>query len=339
MNRNTFLVICFISVTIAASARADDAATISILDNASDHTIMPVGVEKFEMLAKAGVDIKNAVEGQGNNVTSIAYDDNGRIANIVFANGDKVSYSYQFDEEGSLSTCNMAFTKGDGGETRNITVTNSDLNGDGKLTNDDKEIIIVIKPDAKNPPAPSVKRSNPIESIARTPARFDFDAIMNGLERAHKEKKDGYRSYMKDSDSYYEKTLQALIARRDNMESEQIGLGIETPKTVKGKVFGKEDRTVIEDAVKNIRREVERASGERTVAREFLILEDSYRVGILDPSKAVYDGRVKKAQEYLSGVIDELAASNLTLYMKKKNDKIEVVINLPQINEEPQETK
>jgi len=171
-----------------------------------------------------------------------------------------------------------------------------------------------------------------LEGIAHEP--IDFEKFLDAFRDVDEDLRKARDEYMEETEPYYEKMLEELTAKVDSLESEGIDL-----KPYFSRGLGSNDtkegikRSLINEAVAEIA-EAAKQEDVKPVAEDLISLEERYSEEFLRLSMDNYENKTEKILEYIQGIIDELLTSKLAIYMNKKKEKIDVIINLPELEEE-----
>lgn len=305
----------------------DETITEDMVHQPGNSIVMPATPDSFHESAQSEIDKKNELAPSGNSETDgaiVDYNEDGTISSALFADGTKVEYSYEREENGEIKEClidagktQMVFTTGEKKDTVNVAISQKQGKPGEKETA--PKIIIYY-------PENTVK----LEDVARKPVKFDVREIDKAMARASRMEKAALNAYLGKTAQYYEKVGAEL--RRNIKELAQPGVKIENTaeKIPAGGALTPEERKAIDEAVARIRAKAGRDGSEEALA-EFLSFEDSLRRGILAPEKAAYDKKIESAVRYIDGMIDKLINSRLALYLNIDKDKIDAVISLPEL--------
>lgn len=275
------------------------------------------------------IDMQNDLEFFNQDIRMINYNENGLIESVKYDDFE-VKYSYEYNDDGTLKACIL--------ETEDVTIVIRSTSENSKLGPGENPFIIEIyieneneEPEPSSPlssgggnePEPAVTISYPapditLEDIATKPIKFDFKEIKNAVTKVREEKEAAYEEYIKNTELYYEKVYSELKTKFGffkGAENENLNVV--------------EKRELIDNAVAEIRSEQEVTGDENEVIREFLVFEEQLRAEYLLPGKEIYDKKIEKALEYVDAMIDKLLTSKLALYLNKKEDKLDAIINLP----------
>lgn len=294
----------------------------------SQDKILPAVTEKFVQNMEEALGIKNIAEIFNQDSIFVKYDREGRIEEVYLKDGRTITYSYEYDDEGNLSSVKLTSGsltldfrapgyKPGKPDTPGPDTPGPDTTGSGKGS-DDKPIIIIVPPSL-------------LEQIAHTPIDFDFDKIKDGFNKASKEKGKAYEEYMKKTAPYYENVLNELHAGAAAMEAEGVKSAVFVKDINPDGSIDAEQRERVDEAVQDIRRRAEERRGAAMQAERFLAVEKIYADVFLGPNRAIYEDKIKKAMDYVNAIIDTVIKSNLAVYLNIKKDKIEAIVNLPEI--------
>jgi len=359
-----------ISITFALSALAW-AETGETRDNSQleQTNIIP---ESYVTSEGAIVDIQRMIEIENFNlfnsgITETHHNASGWLQEVIYAGGTIARYSY-VEDNGELVTCQieiggilLTIAKGyenpdgsyriktsdgyrslpDSAQAANsygsddvyfliMEETPDDTASEGDETDDDKEpadpIIVVL-------PGPIGEEA--LDSASRDPLDHDFIArIKDAMKNLAEDRRAAYDEYTKNTEPYYKKTYTTLKKKSEDLKSEGFDLtkyfkGLASPETTETA-----KRELIDDAVEYIRVMADEEGREKTVALEFLAIEERYSDEFLKFGGEIYDRKIERILEYINAIIDELLGSRLGLYLDAGKDKIDVLINLPKPTDE-----
>jgi len=312
--------------------------------------IIPAEYEGFREAVKTEIEKREALEFLNTEIKNITYGKDGKISSVEYLTGETVEYSYKYDEHNKLVSVALTASNGvkiviseeppdsmgsmDSGEMTEhqddeiyISIEypeESGIQDESGTTHEPTQTVIVIR----------AEDEFDLEEIAATPIEFNlFREVKEALDKAIAEREVAYKEYMKKTKTYYVDTHQELKTRFSLLESEGIDLTENFKNLSEEDITSAAGREAIDAAVGYIRSEVGEDVSGKEASNEFLTLEGEYREKILALNNEVYEGKVEKALEYIYGVIDELLNSRLALYLNNKNEKIEVIVNLPTIKE------
>ena len=311
--------------------------------------IIPAEYEKFREAVKTEIEKREALEFLNTETKNVTYDKDGRISSVEYLTGETVQYSYRYNEDNKLVSFALTASNGVKIAISENPPDGMGLPGSGGMTeHQENEIYISIEypeesgiqdeDETTHEPTQTVivihaEDEFDLEEIAATPIEFNlFREVKEAIDKAIAEREVAYKEYMKKTKTYYVETHQELKTRFSLLESEGIDLTENFKNLSEGDITSAAGRKAIDEAVSYIR-SAEEALSEKKASNEFLALETEYREKILELNNKAYEGKVEKALEYIYGVIDELLNSRLALYLNNKNEKIEVIINLPTIKE------
>lgn len=285
----------------------------------------------------------------------VEYGEEGRLSKVIYVddNGKETvsTYSYGFNGQELTSVtissddgAKIKFSKKENGQTEiSIVFLQSNGNQNRGYSN-----TISLTPDSENhtikdrntPEKPEediiIVIDDPefdLNTIAKEP--IDFDKFFHVFADVDKDLGKARDEYAEDTEPYYEKILEELTAKLDSLESEGIDL-----KPYFSRGLGNNDikegmkRRLIDEAVEYVHSEVAKKEDVKVVAGDLIRLEERYSEEFLRLSKDSYESKVERMREYIQGIIDELLTSKLAIYMNKKKEKIDVIINLPELEEE-----
>ena len=277
------------------------------------------------------------------NVKNVTYNSDGTIKSVTLDDGMAVSYSYERDRDGGLTSCsieaggitlvfrldkpnddtiseiNYASTNNNGANESNKPATiEIYINGgeQDKPVDHGNPSISTTRPDSSNKPilVYSGKTAISPEDVSRTPEKFDFNSIKTAISQAEGIKEGALKNYEKSSASYYNEVEKVLI--KNGIQSNDKS--------------GAARREVVDKAVADAYSASAKGSGSEA-SQEITAKEKILRGKILIPALAEYNSRIKEAQGDIDNMIDKLINSKLALYLDAKKDKVDAIIKLPNI--------
>jgi len=298
----------------------------------------------------------------------IKYDDEGRLSKVIYfdSKGNETVATYTYDFKGEELTAitisfdngaKIEFAKQENGSTKisiflpqdsNTTDDYGKNDGDGKThivrppDSEDDEIKELVLNDSTDDPVGQeegdiiIVINDPefdLNAIAQDP--LDFSKFINTINGVDKDVKEAHDEYIQATEPYYKNMLKELTAKADSLKSEGIDLKPYFSQGLDGNDI-KENikRSLIDEAVEYVHYEVAKEEGAKVVAENIIMLEERYSQEFLRLSKDNYESKTEKILEYIQGIIDELLTSKLAVYMNKNKQKIDVIINLPELEEE-----
>jgi len=276
----------------------------------------------------------------------------GAIISVLYGNA-LFNYSYTRDDSGNLVGCTIASEKGEIKIVLKLSekIKEPPING-GTYTSGqqlrDLLIEIYIGDDSGNTggggvgPSPSatapakpvvvyrVRQKVDLEDIAQKPIKFDLREIKKAVSKTAELKDSALKEYMNNTSKYYEEVEKELKNKLKGIESMEARLRALSEKLEDAGMSNGEKRTTIDKIVEYVYVMAEKEDGSK-ISKDILVFEKSLREKILNPEKAIYDKKIEAALEYVHGMIDTLVESKLALFLNLKKDKIEVVVNLPEL--------
>ena len=259
---------------------------------------------------------------QGSSISNASYNQNGTLDQVTYADGTKTSYSYQTDSDGKITKCTVAtdkaavtFVSGKSGVVEKIFVAD-------KRSGRDSEPLVVINVTKDGPTA---------YDVSHKPASYEFiSRIENALDGMENEKRFARAEYQKNSSAYYDRVENSLAVNKKALAASGIDVSSFITDVGKPGIKAEEKRRIIDEAVNYVRSEAAKdATGES--AKDFMMVEKAAREEVLDPAMAIYEGKIEKALAYLYSIIESLMQSKLVLYMDTAKERIDAIINLPEI--------
>lgn len=180
----------------------------------------------------------------------------------------------------------------------------------------DKPVLIVQKVDAD------------LEKMAKDPIKIDFAAINNVIKDTQDLQQKASAEYYKKTEDYYTKVRDELKAKAKEFSEGDIKFIALMSKVGTNGTGNVIVRKAVDEVVAYLDEKKMSGTANKDV-ESFLRFESGLRNEVLSPERAAYDGKVKKAIENINGVIDNILTSKLALYMKVKNEKIDIIIKLP----------
>jgi hypothetical protein len=263
------------------------------------------------------------------------------------------NYSYTRDDGGNLVGCTIASEKGDIKIVLRLSEKINDPAIIGSTHTNGQQlkdllIEIYIGDDSGNTggggvgPRPSagesarpvavyrVRQKVDLEDIAQKPIKFDLREIKKAVSKTAELKDSALKEYMNNTSKYYEEVEKELKNKLKGIESMEARLRALSEKLEDTGMSNGERRTTVDKIVEYVYVMAEKEDGNK-IAKDILVFEKDLREKILNPEKAIYDKRIEAALEYVHGMIDTLVESKLALFLNLKKDKIEVVVNLPEL--------
>lgn len=269
----------------------------------------------------ASVDRAQILESNGDR-TNTTYNPDGTIQSVNFSDGTNAEYSYLKDAGENINTCSV--------NTKNFALNFiSDKNGriksasmkSGERANKESEVIVFFEPSGVAPT---------MHDISHKPIPYELvSGINKALDDLAKTKAAALEDYKLSSAEYYDKVEGALKGARNTLTAQGIDVDI-LLKDVREGLPEEARRRAIDEAVGYIRAVAAKDKTGNT-AREFIDSEQRARDIILVSALKDYNSKIKEAVEYINKIIDSLMKSKLAVFMAADKDKIDAIINLPEI--------
>ena len=169
-----------------------------------------------------------------------------------------------------------------------------------------------------------------LDDIAKNPLpRKVFENITKALDDLDAIRESAAVDYTKKTEPYYTGIEEKLKAAEAALASEGVYV-YEFLERSNAASAPEEKRKILQEAVEHIY--VAAQTGEPGgAAGEFLVTERDLRDTVIVPEMQIYEDKVRAAMKYLYYVIDELMGADMALYMNADKERIDVLINLPEI--------
>ena len=273
----------------------------------------------------------------------------GAITSVLY--GDTLfNYSYARDSSGNMVGCTIVSEKGDikivlklvdkikepviNGSTQTNGMEPKDLLIEIYIGDDSDNTGVGPRASANEPARPvaiyRVRQKVDLEEMAEKPIKFDLKEIKKAVSKTAELKDSALKEYMNNTSKYYEEVEKELKNKLKGLDSMEARLRALSEKLEDAGTTNVEKRATIDNIVEYVYVMAEKEGGSK-IAKDILVFEKDLRDKILNPEKAVYDKKIEAALEYVHGMIDTLVESKLALFLNLKKDKIEVVVNLPEL--------
>lgn len=285
-------------------------------------SVSAAAVKKNSENTISAVDFARTIE-SGGDVQNTTYNPDGTISSVLYSGGLRANYSYIKNAKNNIESCQV--------RTKNFTL-NLKANKSGAIrtadirladeASDRKGLVVVFEPSDTTPTMHDISHKPiPLELIS---------GINKALDDLAKTKSSALEDYNISSSEYYNTVESALRKGKETLMSQGIDVDTLLEDMRKSGIPEEARRRVIDEAVGYINAAATRDKTGHT-AREFIDSEKRAKDMILVSALKTYNGKIKEAVEYINKIIESLMKSKLSIFMSADKDKIDAIINLPEI--------
>ena len=157
----------------------------------------------------------------------------------------------------------------------------------------------------------------------------DIKTTINDVKAQEEEAREEYTNMAK---KYYNKSYKAINSHMRALQAEGIDVSQIMILQDKEDIGEEKKRDCVDKAIAYIEQKAAIMDTPIPDTNAFLDIIKGYRAEFLFSAKLIYEQKIKSITEYLNAVIEKVLQSRLAFYLDSKEEKIEVLINLPKLD-------